>query len=44
MALKHDYFLDLFREEREAVIEKAKDMFAELDDSGDGEMSQVRNQ
>lgn len=27
-------------EEKEAVIEKAKDMFAELDDSGDGEVSQ----
>ena len=30
------------REEKEAVREKAKDMFAELDDSGDGEVSQVK--
>ena len=29
-----------YREERECVIEKAKEMFAELDDSGDGEVSQ----
>ena len=30
------------REEKEAVRGKAKDMFAELDDSGDGEVSQVK--
>ena len=30
------------REERDAVIEKAKEMFSELDDSGDGEMSLVK--
>lgn len=29
------------REERDSVIEKAKEMFSELDDSGDGEMSLV---
>ena len=28
------------REERESVIERAKEMFAELDDSGDGDLSQ----
>ena len=27
------------REERDAVIEKAKEMFSELDDSGDGELN-----
>ena len=32
------------REERDAVIEKAKEMFSELDDSGDGEMSLVKRQ
>ena len=31
-----------FREERDGVIEKAKEMFSELDDSGDGEMSLVK--
>ena len=30
------------REERDSVIEKAKEMFSELDDSGDGEMSLVK--
>ena len=37
-----DFKIPSFREEKEAVIEKAKDMFAELDDSGDGEVSQVK--
>ena len=38
-----DFPLSFFipREDREFVKEKAKDMFAELDDSGDGEVSQV---
>ena len=31
----------MLREEREAVIEKAKEMFSELDDSGDGDLSLV---
>ena len=35
-------FFQSFREERDAVIEKAKEMFSELDDSGDGEMSLVK--
>ena len=37
-----DWITFISREDREAVIEKAKDMFAELDDSGDGEVSQVK--
>lgn len=37
-----EFKIPSFREEKEAVIEKAKDMFAELDDSGDGEVSQVK--
>ena len=32
-----------YRDEMDGVIEKAEEMFAMLDDSGDGEVSQVRN-
>ena len=39
----HTFPIDLYlhcREEKESVIEKAKEMFADLDGSGDGEVSQ----
>ena len=36
-----DLYLHIYcREEKESVIEKAKEMFADLDGSGDGEVSQ----
>ena len=43
--MKYKYYLmiDMHREDMDAVVEKAEEMFQMLDAGGDGEVSQVTN-